>query len=72
MLTICEGLAEFPDLDSLKDHGQILCCFDNLCLERDQSKIAQIYIRGRKIGGGISVCYLTQNYYSVPKHVRTQ
>eukprot|EP00952_Eustigmatos_sp_NYUAD-ZCMA_P005357 23412-Eustigmatos_ZCMA.PRE.1 len=71
-LMICEGVAEMPPLDDLKSKGQILMAFDDLCLEEDESSITQVFIRGRKVGGGISCVYLTQTYDSVPKCLRCQ
>jgi len=78
-LTIKEGLDELPTLQKNKDNivkgfekadEQSLVIFDDLCLERDQSKIEQMFIRGRKIAGGISIMYLTQSYFKVPKTIR--
>ena len=40
--------------------GQVLVIFDDCCLDKDQSKIAQFYIRARKLN--ISCIYLTQSY----------
>lgn len=49
---------------------QILAIFDDLVLDRNQDRIIQFFIRGRKISGGISCCYLTQSYYETPKIIR--
>jgi hypothetical protein len=46
--------------------------FDDQVNEKDQRCISEMYIRGRKIAGGISMLYLTQNYYRVPKIIRGQ
>jgi len=40
--------------------SQVLVIFDDCCLDKDQSKIAQFYIRARKLN--ISCIYLTQSY----------
>lgn len=78
-LTIKEGLDEVPNLSKDKNgvvkgfekaDEQSLVIFDDLVLERDQSKIEQMFIRGRKIAGGISIMYLTQSYFKVPKTIR--
>lgn len=50
----------------------ILMIFDDLVNMKDQSNISEYYIRGRKIAGGISLIYSTQNYDKVPKTVRLQ
>lgn len=62
----------YPDIDDLKGSGQTLIVFDDLVLEKDQRKIAEFFIRGRKVGGGISCVYLTQSYFSTPRIIRQQ
>jgi hypothetical protein len=78
-LTIKEGLDEVPNLQKDKNgvikqfekaDEQSLVIFDDLVLEKDQSRIEQMFIRGRKIAGGISIMYLTQSYFKVPKTIR--
>jgi Cdc6-like AAA superfamily ATPase len=78
-LVIKEGLDEVPTLTKTKDgivkgfekaDEQSLVIFDDLVLEKDQSRIEQMFIRGRKIAGGISIMYLTQSYFKVPKTIR--
>ncbi len=72
-LQIYEGLSKFPRADDPEEFDpslQHLCIFDDLCLEKDQSKIEDLYIRGRKLCKGISCIYLTQSYYKTPKVVR--
>ena len=53
-------------------YGQSLIIFDDQVNEKDQQCIRELYIRGRKIAGGISLMYLTQSYFTVPKIVRLQ
>jgi hypothetical protein len=75
MLTIYEGLQELNKRDLneyYKTKGASLVIFDDLCLERDQSKIAELAIRGRKIGNGVSIIYISQKYFKIPKEVRGQ
>lgn len=75
-LQIYEGAESVPDVDKFdtKDDPngpeQILAIFDDLVLDKNQDKITQFFIRGRKISGGISCCYLTQSYYQTPKIIR--
>jgi len=73
-LEICEGLTELNKMNLDKDFnkGQNLVIFDDLCLEKDQKRIEELYIRGRKIAGGISLIYLSQSFYSIPRIVRLQ
>lgn len=49
---------------------QTLVIFDDLVLETNQSKISELYIRGRKLN--VSCIYLTQKYFQVPKTIRGQ
>lgn len=71
-----EGLDELNSWDlktHFAEHGQTLVVFDDMVNERDQSKISELFIRGRKMGtGGISLVYLTQSWYKVPKTIRLQ
>jgi len=60
--------------EHFKDMGSSLIIFDDLMLEpeKDQEQIKQLAIRGRKIGGGISFCYLAQAFHPIPKKIREQ
>ena len=74
-LEIHEGLDHLKSMDFKKDFfGQSLVIFDDLCLEKDQDVISELYIRGRKMGSGsskgVSVVYLTQKYTQVPTIIR--
>lgn len=70
-LSFYEG-GEIPDINDFKEAGQTLIIFDDLVLERDQSGISEFFIRGRKVGDGISLMYLSQSYYDIPKIIRRQ
>jgi energy-coupling factor transporter ATP-binding protein EcfA2 len=70
-LQIFEGVHNIPNLDEYFDKDlQHLVVFDDLVLEKDQSLIEEYFIRSRKIGKGISLCYLTQSYFATPKVIR--
>ena len=56
-LTECENHLKNGDY-----YGQSLVIFDDMANERDQKIISELYIRGRKVAGGISMIYLTQSY----------
>jgi hypothetical protein len=71
-LQIREGLDELKSTEDGDYFGQTLMIFDDLCLEKDQLCIGQMYIRGRKLQGGISLCYLSQSYFEVPTIIRGQ
>lgn len=61
-----------PSVDTWAKQGQMLIIFDDLVIEKNQSLISEYYIRGRKIGGGISMAYLSQSYFKIPKIIRIQ
>lgn len=84
-LEIYEGAENVPNVDDYDSKSkitpfgvvenpngpeQILAIFDDLVLDKNQDRITQFFIRGRKISGGISCCYLTQSYYQTPKIIR--
>jgi len=73
-LEVYEGLDYFNGMDLNKDflECQTLVIFDDLVLEKDQTKIGEIYLRGRKLADnhGISILYLTQLWHKVPRIIR--
>lgn len=71
-LTICEGIHEMPSLDNFDEDCQYLFIFDDLCNEskKDHKQIMEMFNRGRKMANGISMLYLTQSYFAVPKLIR--
>lgn len=71
-LQIYEGYENIPDMDSFDKDLQHLIIFDDLVLSRKQDRIEEYFIRGRKIAKGISMIYLTQSYFKVPKIIRLQ
>jgi hypothetical protein len=72
MLTIKYSLNDCRTFNEKDYYGQSLIIWDDMCLEKDQKCISEMYIRGRKIAGGVSMLYLTQSYYKIPKVVRLQ
>jgi hypothetical protein len=46
--------------------------FDDQNAVKDQSKIEEYFLRGRKVAGGITCLYLAQNYFSIPPLIRRQ
>ena len=72
-LEIFEGLDELNKMKlDTEFKGQTLIIFDDMCLEKDQSQIEQLFIRGRKLGDGVSLAYLSQSFYAVPRKIRLQ
>ena len=74
LLTIKYDLASCQSFKDENYYGQSLVIFDDMVNEKDaqQQCIKELYIRGRKLAGGVSLLYLTQNYYKVPKIIRGQ
>ena len=46
--------------------------FDDQVNEKNQDIIKELMIRGRKIGKGLTMCYLSQSFFKIPKIVRLQ
>ena len=63
---------QVPSLSDYKTfNGQILMVFDDLVNEKKaQEPITEWFIRGRKLAGGVSMCYLSQSYFKTPKTIR--
>jgi len=70
MLTISYDLDDCRNFNEENYYGQSLVIFDDQVNEKNQRCISELYIRGRK--KNISLLYLTQSYYKVPKTVRLQ
>jgi hypothetical protein len=64
-----EGLESLPAMDTFDKDLQHLVIFDDMVLEKNQKAMSEMYIRGRK--RGISVCYLSQSFYKIPKTIRS-
>ena len=69
----CEGIefyenGDIPDMKDFEESTSSLIVFDDLVLEKDQSKISEYFIRGRKLG--ITCIYISQSYYKIPKIIR--
>jgi len=71
-LEVYSDLEDLPSLEELNEEKDIqyLVIFDDLVLEKKQSKVEEYFIRARKIAGGVSCVYLTQSYYKTPKVIR--
>ena len=64
---------EIPPLEKYKDEEtQILMIFDDLVNEKNQKPIIEWFIRGRKLAEGVSMVYLSQSYFAMPKTIRIQ
>ncbi len=67
-IVIKEGLENAPLLDKMDKIFNHIVIFDDLVLEKNQTRIANYYIRARKLN--CSVVYLSQSYFSIPKIIR--
>jgi type IV secretory pathway VirB4 component len=67
-VNVLEGMNSLPDLASFNKDEQSLVVLDDLVLEKNQSKIEEYYIRCRKLN--VSVIYISQSYYAIPKIIR--
>lgn len=71
-LSIYEGIEALNEINIDKHFkGQNLVIFDDLALTKNQDKISEFYIRGRKIANGISMVYLSQKYALIPPEIRS-
>ena len=73
-VTFFTQLSKFPQVNELPKDKQILCVFDDVITysDKQQDIIKEYYIRGRKHGKGISMCYLSQSFFRIPKIIRLQ
>jgi hypothetical protein len=67
-IQVREGLQNLPNLDTFDKEVASLVIIDDCQNDRDQERVKNLFIRGRK--RGISTAYLAQNYYVIPKVIR--
>jgi ABC-type dipeptide/oligopeptide/nickel transport system ATPase component len=67
-VNVLEGMESLPDLKTFNEEEQSLVVLDDLVLEKNQKKIEEYYIRCRKLN--ISVIYISQSYFAIPKIIR--
>jgi ABC-type oligopeptide transport system ATPase subunit len=66
-------LSQLPPITNFPNkEKQQLIIFDDQVNEKDQSIIQEWSIRGRKVGAGVSLMYLSQSFFKIPKLVRQQ
>jgi hypothetical protein len=72
-ITFYTKLTDLPAPNAL-DMGnkQVLLVFDDQVSERNQQKIEEYFLRGRKVAGGITMAYLSQNFFGIPVLIRRQ
>ena len=62
--------------DKLNDffYGSSLCIIDDMVTKskKELQPIMELFIRGRKIHNGVSLCFLSQSWFDIPKLIRQQ
>jgi hypothetical protein len=67
-IKIVEGMHSTPKLDDFDKKYEHLVVWDDLVLSKDLKPVENYYIRARKMH--VSVVFLSQTYYDIPKNVR--
>jgi hypothetical protein len=69
-IEILEGVSSIPKLnvENYPKGSQSLLVLDDLVLSKNLSAVEEIYIRGRKLG--VSVIFISQNFYKIPPVIR--
>ena len=73
-ITFFTQLSKFILPQDVPKDKQILMVFDDVVnySDKEQGIIKEYYVRGRKIGKGVSMCYLSQSFFRIPKIIRLQ
>jgi hypothetical protein len=72
-ITFYTKLTDLPNPNDLNmGNKQVLLVFDDQVAEKNQQKIEEYHLRGRKISGGVTCVYLSQNYFGIPTLIRRQ
>jgi hypothetical protein len=73
-ITFYTQLSKFILPQDVPKDKQILMVFDDCVTYNDKQHdiIKEYFIRGRKIGKGVSMCYLSQSFFRIPKIIRLQ
>jgi hypothetical protein len=72
-ITFYTKLTDLPNPNDLNmGNKQVLLVFDDQVAEKNQQKIEEYHLRGRKISGGVTCVYLSQNYFGIPALIRRQ
>ena len=70
-ITMYKKLTDLPSPDNLGMNDKaVLLILDDIVVDKKQEILENYFIRGRKIGLGITIAYLSQSYYDIPKIIR--
>lgn len=67
-IVVKEGLSNTPALDKFDKEYNHLVVWDDLVLSKSLEKVEEYYIRARKVN--VSVIFLSQSYFRIPKIIR--
>ncbi len=71
--TLHTSLKDLPTLPEFGNKGeQQLLVLDDCVANKDQSKIEEYFLRGRKYGAGIQCIYISQSFFKTPIFIRNQ
>ena len=67
------NLSELPTPNDIphKDKQQLII-FDDQVNEKNQQLISEYFVRGRKVGLGLSLIYISQDFHKIPTIIRRQ
>jgi hypothetical protein len=73
-ITFYKRLSDLPAAKDLKSNGHQLVIFDDCVADKNQEKISEYFLYGRKINNnlGCSCIYISQRYFGIPTTVRAQ
>ena len=73
-ITFYKRLSDLPAAKDLKSDGHQLVIFDDCVADKNQEKISEYFLYGRKINNnlGCSCIYISQRYFGIPTTVRAQ
>ena len=72
--TFYKKLTDLPPAKDLENDGHQLVIFDDCVADKNQEKISDYFLYGRKINNnlGCSCIYISQRYFGIPQIVRGQ
>lgn len=68
VLTFSTDIKDIPSVDEFDKSHNNLIIIDDMMTERNLSPVIQLFSRGRK--KNISIVYISQGYYQIPKTIR--
>jgi hypothetical protein len=76
LISIYYDFSPLRKADNLNDlfNGRSLCIFDNTIIKSkiDYKIIMDLFVRARVINNGVSLCFLSQSWFHIPKIIKQQ